>query len=176
LLLESSGTIMKNYYMFDCMETIIDINGWESAETDALWSYEKSGVEKYWNGFDDFLNCYMNSKSEIDNSLPKNKEYQLEERFINMISVFQIPEEEKQFIVKSLNNRLWETYKSHCYVNKDVMDVLPELCKKAKLSIVSNFKILNGIEELLEKYNLSKYFSNITTSVKSGWRKPNENI
>jgi putative hydrolase of the HAD superfamily len=167
---------MKQYYMFDCMDTIINVNGWESSDTDALWSFEGSCVERYWNSFQEYVECYRNAKKCIDISLPKYKEYEMKERFVHMISNFQINEEERNYIVKSLYENLWKTYTANCYVEKDVFEVLPELSKKITLIIVSNFKIMDGIEKILEYFSLSPYFSHIITSAKSGWRKPHEKI
>lgn len=53
-------------------------------------------------------------------------------------------------IITRLYENYWETYKAKCFVKDEVRRVLSKLNAKYKLAIVSNFKVMNGIEELLE--------------------------
>src|SRR5690606_1723754 len=55
-------------------------------------------------------------------------------------------------------------------------ETIVQLKEKYKLAIVSNFMVMNGIEELLEINDVRDVFEFVVTSVGFGWRKPDSKI
>lgn len=43
------------YIFFDCMETVIDLTELPTVNDYAYWTYHNSGVEEYWEDYNDFL-------------------------------------------------------------------------------------------------------------------------
>ncbi|MCY6371150.1 HAD family hydrolase [Clostridium ganghwense] len=163
--------------LFDCMETLIDIVEIPILRDYALWAYDGSGVEHYWRNFDEFFQNYICAKEIIDKRLPDNKEYDLIERFEQVACIkFKDDKEKITEISKKLLKNYWKTYTHKCYIKEEVVEVLSNLADKYQLGVVSNFKVKNGVEELLAKNGIIEYFNSITTSVNVGWRKPHPNI
>lgn len=166
------------YLFFDCMETLVDLTELPALREYALWGFAGSGVEEYWDSFEDFLELYKLAKREISSKLPEHKEYEMFERF-EAISRMKMPgceEKEIRRVAGKLYENYWKTYFSKCYVKDDVKAVLPELRKHYRLGVVSNFMVENGIEELLSSNGIIQYFDFVVTSVAEQWRKPHPNI
>lgn len=165
------------YLFFDCMETIIDLYELPSEQDYALWIYSNSGVENYWQGFEDFLQHYEQCKQEFLSLLPKNKEYNTYDLIRSIVDKNKlIKTNEMKKVTDQLFNNYWDTYKSKCYVNDSVKKVLEDLSKNYNLAIVSNFKVCNGIEELISINGIRHLFEFIVTSIGCGWRKPDSKI
>ena len=62
------------------------------------------------------------------------------------------------------------------YIREDVRLMLPLLKNHYKMGVVSNFMVTGGIEELLERFEISGYFEFVVTSVAERWRKPHRAI
>ena len=73
--------IAMQYIVFDCMETLIDIDNFNKSEDYAFHTYHRSGVETYWNGFSDFYQRYSIVKDAIVKELAENKEDDFLARF-----------------------------------------------------------------------------------------------
>lgn len=171
---------MRNikWLMFDCMETLIDMTELPTVKEYALWSYRESGVEHYWNGFEEFLRDFRFSREMLKETPPKLKEYEIKERyklFIRM-KLEHLNEKRISRIADTLIDNYWKTYKSKCFVSREVKDVLSRLAKKFRLGVVSNFIVRGGVEELLAENGISEYFDFVVTSVNEGWRKPHPKI
>ncbi|NSW91541.1 MAG: HAD family hydrolase [Firmicutes bacterium] len=162
------------YIFFDCMETLVDVIELPTIKEYAKWAFEGSGVEKYWNDFEHFLEEYKLARKSIIESLPEHKEFRTIERFelicnnnCNIKGKVNV-----KVVAEKLNSNFWETYVSKCYVRQDVKEVLPSISKKYGLCVVSNFMVPGGIEELLKIFGIKQYFNFIVTSVNEGWKKP----
>lgn len=163
-----------DYIFFDCMETLIDITELPSLRDYALWAYSGSGVESYWDDFEEFLGHFMFSRENYAQGLPDGKEYEISERFQHMarLKSARMGEDRVQYIAKRLYECYWKTYKAKCYIQEDVKQMIPLLAKQYHLGVVSNFMVENGIEELLAQFGMISYFDFIVTSIKEGWKKP----
>lgn len=165
------------YVFFDCMETIIDLYELPSRSDYAYWAYLNSGVEAYWNSFDYFLKDYEAAKIYFDSILTVNEEYDMLDRIKYVVNQNdKIASELRPTIVERLYNTFWDTYQSKCYVQQDVSETLIRLSEKYRLAVISNFKVKNGIEKLLDINNLNHLFDFIITSIDFGWRKPDIKI
>lgn len=163
--------------LFDCMETLIDVTELPTSRDYARWAYDGSGVEGYWNNFDEFFETYIEAKERIIKRLPKNKEHNLIERFEEIALLnFKDNKDIRREISEKLMKNYWKTYTQKCYIKEDVANILPILANKYQLGVVSNFVVKDGVEELLVSHGIGDYFNSIITSVNVGWRKPNENI
>lgn len=165
------------YLLFDCMETLIDMRELPGLKEYALWAFEGSGNEIYWNNFEEFFKDYKDAKNLLSEKFPNNKEYDMVERF-KLVAKNKILENDHRFenIIKSFSERYWNRYKSECYIRDEVKTVLLNLSKQYKLGVVSNFKVYGGVEELLKITGISELFEIKIISVNVGWRKPNQNI
>ncbi|RXZ78839.1 HAD family hydrolase [Paenibacillaceae bacterium] len=164
------------YLFFDCMETIVDLYELPSENDYAYWAYHQSGVERYWQHFDDFLARYNHTKQQMKDRLAVHQEYEMKQRIELLVSGTESIIHNKQEVTDRLYNHYWETYKSQCFVKPDVKEVILQLKGRYRLAVVSNFMVENGIEQLLKDNGLSSHFEFIVTSINCGWRKPGDSI
>lgn len=171
---------MKNhikYIFFDCMETIVDLNEIPSQNDYAHWTFSNSGVEHYWNDSTDFLERYILAKEQLRTSMKENEEYEIERRIELLVSnTDSIKSHNKQEVTRTLYDHYWKTYKSKCYVEDNIKNVLTLLKSRYKLAVVSNFMVRNGIEEMLDSNGILNIFDFVVTSINFGWRKPDSKI
>lgn len=169
---------MPNYkwILFDCMETVIDIIKKSDAKLYSYWAYAGCGYESLWGNFDVFVGSYKNATEELERCYKEFEEYNLLARFRHMAS--QLTDDSKviEEITEALAKNYWRNYKANCFVYDTVKSTLSELSTRYKLGVVSNFKVEDGIEELLEINGIAKYFAFVVTSIKVGWRKPHHRI
>lgn len=166
------------YIFFDCMETLIDLCKLPSLEDYAMWAYDGSGAEAYWSSFDAFVECYAASKRDIASSLPEYAEYEMRGRFLHMVRSVEadMPVKQVEYAADLLYRNYWRNYKAVCYVSDEVRSTLEHLKRAVPMGVVSNFMVMDGIEELLKMLNIREYFSFVVTSVKIGRRKPHPEI
>jgi putative hydrolase of the HAD superfamily len=165
---------MDKWLFFDCMETLVDLTELPKLRDYARWTYEGSGAEHVWSSFDSFFENYAEAKQRIAREIPENKEYEMFER-MKLIAAIGLGDNLHGDINKTaqmLYVNYWRNYKSKCYVKKEVKEALEKLGRKYKLAVVSNFMVMDGIEELLEENDILGSFEFIVTSIKTGWRKP----
>jgi putative hydrolase of the HAD superfamily len=165
------------YIFFDCMETIIDLYRLPTESDYALWAFSGSGVESYWESFDHFLIKYIEAKRDLMASRSPYEEYEMVKRFEWVVERTEtLSSVSNQQVTAKLYENFWETYKSQCFIKDEIMNVLPELTKRYKLAVVSNFMVENGIEELLQLNRAGHFFDYVVTSINAGWRKPSVDI
>lgn len=166
------------YIFFDCMETLVDLHQLPTPRDYALWAYSGSGTEDLWEDFDEFFRYYWLSKKELASRLPDHAEYEMRERFLYLIrsSLPDLPEVFIESTADKLCVNYWRNYKAVCYVRDDVRRALEQLSNLYKMGVVSNFMVMDGIEELLKSNGIDHYFSFVVTSVSAGWRKPHPDI
>lgn len=166
------------YIFFDCMETLIDLKELPGQKDYAAWTFYGSGVEDCWRDFDQYYEYYTKAKQSLSERLPEYGEYDVYELLTSLtkLSSTDISDDiAKQYADKLFSN-YWENYSSRSFVRKDVKEALPRLKRKYRLGVVSNFMVFNGIEMMLNKHDIRKYFEFVVTSVSEGWRKPHRAI
>jgi putative hydrolase of the HAD superfamily len=168
----------RKWLFFDCMETLVDLIELPKLKDYAFWAFDGSGMEDLWNSFDDFFENYIAARKSIAREIPQDGEYEMLERMKRIVQLSfgdeQLPTADKTS--QMLYANYWKNYKSKCYVKKEVKNTLELLSKKYRLAVVSNFMVMDGIEELLIENGIHSYFDFIVTSIKTGWRKPNVKI
>ncbi|UNK16371.1 HAD family hydrolase [Paenibacillus sp. N3/727] len=169
---------MKNIkcIFFDCMETIVDLFELPTSSDYARWTYANSGVEHYWHNFDDFLEKYNIAKKSLSDSCDTYQEYELKQRIEVVVNTTESIKQDKKEVTNRLYDNYWNTYKSKCFIKEEVRVAVLQLKEKYRLAIVSNFMVMNGIEELLIKTNMRNNFEFIVSSIGFGWRKPDPRI
>ena len=156
------------------METLIDMYELPGESEYALWAYQGSGVEHFWDNPGQFIEQFDKVHRMLKQKVPVHKEYDIEERF-NLVIQERLNnkniKEYKEIIIKLVAN-YWQKYKSMCYVSQEVVDTLGFLAEKNQMAIISNFIVKDGVEELLKINGLEKFFDIVVTSANEGWRKP----
>ena len=160
------------------METVIDLHKLPNMKDYAAWSYFGSGIEDKWDDFDDYFRFYMLAKQELAERLPEHAEYEMRQRFLYLIKLSQ---QDMPFgLIEKAADKLYtnycKNYYSGSFIHNDVLEMLPQLKESYKLGIVSNFMVINGIEEMLEQHNIKSLFDFVITSVAEGWKKPHHAI
>ena len=171
---------MKNckYILFDCMETIVDLTRLPNLRDYAAWGYDGSGVEELWSSFDEYFQYYILAKADLTAQLADNREYEMLERFMQVIklSLPDLDYDRAEAASRKLYDNYWRNYKAMSYIRDDIQEVLPQLAQKYKLGMVSNFMVAGGIEELLDLHGVIHFFDFVVTSIAEGWRKPHPAI
>ena len=164
--------------IFDCMETLIDMVELPGEKEYAFWAFEGSGVENYWEGFEEFYGSFRTMRRTLKERTPHHKEYDICERYRFMIEdkIGKDRIQETNIMVEKLLKNYWRKYKNRCYVSSIVIDTLREIFPKYKLGVISNFLVKDGVEELLKRNGIESFFDFVITSVNEGWRKPHPNI
>ena len=163
-----------DYIFFDCMETLIDLHKLPTIRDYAAWAYDGSGVEGFWADFDEFFRFYLLAKQDLSSRLPENADYEMRGRFLHIVklSLTDMPYGLMEATAGILYENYWRHYKAGSYVREDVIQTLPKLRKQFKMGVVSNFMVMDGIEELLGLHEIRECFEFVVTSVAVGWRKP----
>ena len=166
------------YIFFDCMETLIDLHKLPATEDYAMWAYNGSGVESLWDGFDSFFDFHIAARRDLEASLPPHSEFELRGQFFRILqlSAPQLSKLQMETAADMLYKNYWSNYKAGCYVKDEVASTLESLSGFYRMGVVSNFKVMGGIEELLEVLGIMKYFSFVVTSVATGKKKPHPDI
>lgn len=165
---------IQEVIIFDCMETLIDMHELPGEREYAFWAYAGSGVEHYWEGFEEFYGSFQTMRKTLSERVPYHKEYDIRERFGFIIGEKIGTEriEETNLVIGKLLKNFWVRYKDRCYVSSDVIHTLECISDKYRLGVISNFLVRDGVEELLKKNGIYNYFDFVVTSVNVGWRKP----
>lgn len=162
------------WILFDCMETIIDMKQLPKKEDYALWGFENSINKDLFLDFNSFYKYYCEGRKKIENENEKYYEFEFKELYKIAIQSNISNKDELLYneIINEIHDKFWDMYKKQCYVHDDKRRILEKLKQSYKLGVVSNFKVHNGIEELLKKCNIYEYFEFVVTSIKVGYRKP----
>ncbi|WP_105619364.1 HAD family hydrolase [Vallitalea okinawensis] len=166
------------YILFDCMETIIDMDPLPKQEDYAGWGYVDSGYEKRFGSFNYFYGAYRQSKEKFAEQLKEYEEYDSLNSYLYAVGkclpCLDVLETEK--IAGEMYRNFWKKYSSFCYISSKKKELIRRLSDRYTLGIISNFKVPDGIEELLERCEVKQYFTHVTTSILSGYRKPHHKI
>lgn len=165
------------FILFDCMETIVDITGFSEPGDYAYSAFKGSGIEFLWNDYDEFYRKYLQSRQIFDEYYQEHQEYEFATLYTYICeSNDRITEENIMNAVYCLLNNYWSNYLSGCSISDSTINTIKQLHRNHKLGIISNFKVAGGIESLLERHGIDRYFEFILTSATFGWRKPHESI
>lgn len=166
------------YIFFDCMETLVDLHKLPDLRDYAAWAFEGSGAEELWEDFDEYFRYYLLARQELSSRIPEYADYDMRSRYLYIvkISLPDLPYEMMESAAGKLYDNYWRNYKAGSYVREDVRKTVADLSEHFKMGVVSNFMVMNGIDELLEIHDLRKYFDFVVTSVAEGWRKPHPAI
>lgn len=165
------------WLFFDCMETLVDFDPVPGPADYAAWAFDGSGVEEFWDGFNQFHSFYLEASHHLSKSNENYAEWSTLERFRSICNItLRIAPNQIDTVARQLEGNFYQAYRLNCFVRDDVKKALPELSKRYQLGVVSNFKIENGIREILTQFELIDYFEWVITSFEVGWRKPNRII
>jgi len=165
------------FLLFDCMETLIDIEGFSEPEDYANHTFNGSGIETYWAGFADFYQEYLRIRQTQTEQLRENEEYGFPTMFrLICESNSNIENNKVNKIADRLFENYWSNYIARCYVDSNIEEILSLLSEKYRLGVVSNFKTDGGIEALLKRFNIEHWFEFVITSMSIGWKKPDRRI
>jgi putative hydrolase of the HAD superfamily len=161
------------WLFFDCMETLVDFDPVPQLPDYAAWAYHNSGVEDLWNDYDHFHSSFTEANHYLATSTEQFAEWSSLDRFRRTCTMsLSLAPDQIETTAKQLQENFFKTYHSKCIVHPDVEEVLPELAKNYQLGVVSNFKIKNGIKNILTQCGLIDHFKWVLTSSEVGWRKP----
>lgn len=169
----------KNIILFDCMETLIDMNPVPGNTEYARWAYAGSAAQRIWSDFEQFLADFVHVRKMLKDSEPAHKEYEIREiyRILLRLKAGIRDEAELTALADDMFNHFWRTYVNACYVTREVRSALAYLCEqKYTLAIVSNFIVQGGVEQILETLGMKNYFRTVVASISIGWRKPHSII
>lgn len=160
------------------METIIDMDPLPKKEDYARWGFHDSGYEDYFSSFDYFYATYRQGKEKFAEQLKEYEEYDALNSYLYAVGkcLPNIDLLETEKIAGEMYRNFWKKYRSFCYISAKKKELVRLLSQKYTLDIISNFKVPNGIEELLERCEVNQYFTHVTTSIRSGYRKPHHKI
>ncbi|MBH1940820.1 HAD family hydrolase [Mobilitalea sibirica] len=165
------------YIFFDCMETLVDMVELPTSRDYAYWTYEGSGVEQYWLDKEEYWLQYKKAQEELLACYDVNEDYEICHRIrLTVENNTRIDRERKDIVAQKLYRNYWNNYRAKCYVNPDKKQALKELSQEYQLAVVSNFKVKEGIQELLESHDIREFFDFVIVSVDCGWRKPDKRI
>lgn len=162
--------------LFDCMETVVDVMKIPDIRMYCAFAYFGSGYEELWRDFDSFIEDYNYARMKLEEDKLDYREYNLFDRFNFMVKQKLSSHVQIKEVTSAISANYWKNYKANCYVDNEVKAVLSELQSKYKCGIVSNFMVEGGIEELLNEFNIARYFDFVVTSINVGWRKPHREI
>jgi putative hydrolase of the HAD superfamily len=155
------------------METLVDMDPVPTSKDYAAWSFRDSGVERHWQDFDQFQTLFDKAGKMLSASKAKNEEWSMLDRLQLICSETGVIEPDRMAAVAGrLEQTFFNAYCARCFLRPDVKEVVPQLARKFKLGVVSNFKVQQGIFQILDRLHLLPYFEWILTSVETGWRKP----
>ncbi|MBN2354416.1 MAG: HAD family hydrolase [Spirochaetales bacterium] len=167
------------FILFDCMETLVDLDPKPGPADYARWTYEGSGFEEAWSGLDEFTAAFETARSVAEGSGPARREHDFSDRlFIVCRDNPRLHElgAAPRSAAERLTRNFIKTYRARTYVSSDVHRAVPRLADRFNLGVVSNFQVRRGIEELLEEHSLKVFFKMIITSVVFGLRKPHPDV
>jgi putative hydrolase of the HAD superfamily len=168
--------LKPKFILFDCMETLVDVEKIPDIRMYSSFAYFGCGYEELWRDFDHFVEEYKYAKIKLEENQIKYKEHNLFDRFRFMVKQKSISESESDKALADISANYWRNYKANCYVEEEVKAVLKALHSSYRCGVVSNFMVDGGVEELLRDHGIAEYFEFVVTSIKVGWRKPHREI
>ncbi|MGC9094934.1 MAG: HAD family hydrolase [Candidatus Bathyarchaeia archaeon] len=167
-----------NAVLFDLFDTLLLVNGGDAFYEPALQKLHNFLVE---NGvkvtFEEFKRLYF----DVRDSLYLETAETLDEPHFNVRLLRTLKRLGYNFevsnpIIIGGTKTFGEEFMRHVSLDEDAVDVLQKLYGKYKLGIVSNLSIPECAWQLLEKFDLKKYFDVIVLSGDVNRRKPSPEI
>jgi putative hydrolase of the HAD superfamily len=167
------------FILFDCMETLIDLDPAPGLADYARWTYEGSGLEEAWTGLDEFTAAFAKARRAMESPGPAHREEDFTDRLFlacranpRLRALGAAP----RSVAERLTRNFMKAYRARSFVHGDAHRAIPRLADRYNLGVVSNFKVRRGIEELLAEHDLEGFFKVIVTSIVFGFRKPHPDI
>lgn len=171
---------MYKWIVFDCMETLIDMDPIPRGDDYAKWAYEGSYFEKIGLSFEAFNAKFQEVKDNHLQIKGPLVEFNMLERLLEVsckiaISNFQnvFDYEQLKHISENLYACFWNRYLNACFMRDDTFYVLEKMkSNELQIAVASNFTIHGGVEEILKKVGVYPWIDMVVASVDIGVRKP----
>jgi putative hydrolase of the HAD superfamily len=168
--------------LFDLFDTLLLIEGGGDAEdTFYIPSLKKLHDSLVANGvnvnFEEFKRVYFEVRDEIyEKAAEKLEEPHFNIRVSEALKRFGYDFSVSDKVVAEATAAFADEFTHYLRLDEDAHDVLQRLYGKYKLGIVSNFAIPECARDLLEKFDLKKFFSVVVISGDINRRKPSPEI
>ena len=149
-------------------------SSFESILRIAYDSIVRSGVAVEWKSF---FEKYMAVRTEqLEHQKQTLKEYDMNERLSRTLSALGFKISPDSLIVKKALEDQYAKYIIQVELEEGVPTVLRELHVKYKLGLVTNFAYTLSIYQILDRFDIRKYFDVVVVSREVGWVKPSPKI
>lgn len=164
--------------VFDLFDTLLLIRGGDAFYEPALKRLHSYLVNQGFNvSFEGFRRAYFLVRDEIYIETAKSlEEPHFDIRLSLTLRKLGYDFDASHPIVKGGTRTFAEEFMRHVDLDEKAVEVLRKLREKYKLGIVSNLSIPEAAWELLEKFDLKKYFGAIIISGEAKKRKPSPEI
>ncbi|MEM3357298.1 MAG: HAD family hydrolase [Candidatus Bathyarchaeia archaeon] len=164
--------------LFDLFDTLLLVKGGDAFYEPALQKLHnylvKNGVKT---SFEDFTRAYFEVRDKLYMETAKNlEEPHFKVRLSRTLKKLGYNFDVSHPVVVEGTKTFAEEFMCYVCLDNDAVDVLQKLRGKYKLGIVSNLSIPECAWELLEKFDLKKYFDAIIFSGEINKRKPSPEI
>jgi putative hydrolase of the HAD superfamily len=151
-----------------------EISSFESILRIAYDSIAKNGVNVDWKSF---LQKYMAVRAEqLEQQKQTLKEYDMNKRLSKTLSLLGFEISPDSPIVKKALEDQYAKYITQVQLEEGVPKVLRELHTNFKLGLVTNFAYTLSIYQILDMFDIRKFFDVIVVSREVGWVKPSPKI
>ena len=164
--------------LFDMFDTLMMIEHDHEFYIPSLkamfYALKEKGVES---SFSEFKEAYTRARVELYKKADlNNEEPHFNERVIKTLEFLGYNQIKESSVVIDATFAFFREFMKYVRIDMDSKTVLNQLYKKYVLGIVSNFAIPECVKELLQKYDIMKFFSVIVVSADVNKRKPNPEI
>lgn len=172
---------MYKWIVFDCMETLIDMEPLPRGGDYALWAYEGSVLERAGVSFQSFHDGFEDAKRAHVEIYGETVEWRMDDRIMYAAryalgrSVDQDLEHDMDMDTcwKGLFELFWQRYLAACYMSPSNLRVIETLKNQGYgIAVASNFTIKGGVEEILGKSGALHLLDQVHASIDVGFRKP----
>ena len=116
------------------------------------------------------------AKEQLAWSSRTQREHRFQDRFKKTLHRAGLPGSPSEQELLSMVDNFADHVLANCRPVRGVDKVVPELARKCRLGIVSNYPYAPVVQKSLERFALAEYFSSIVVSGEVGWIKPHPRI
>jgi HAD superfamily hydrolase (TIGR01509 family) len=116
------------------------------------------------------------TRAHIRRSRKTQREHRFEDRFVHALKLAGATREPKASDLAHLVAPFGKNIVREAELIDGADEVIPELAKRMRLGVVSNYPHYPVVNETLERFGLRQYFSTIVVSGEFGWLKPHPDI
>jgi HAD superfamily hydrolase (TIGR01509 family) len=151
-----------------------EIASFESILRVAYDSIVENGIKVDWKSF---FGKYMTVRAEqLEWQKRTLREYDLAERISRTLAALGFKVSPDSYLVKRALEDQYAKYINEVELEKGVPIVLRELQSKYKLGLVTNFAYPVSIYQILDRFDIRKFFDVVVVSREVGWIKPSPRI